>query len=82
MTPPINFEDIAQDEELSRQLKMLVLERISIMPENMRLAIGTTEISKKDIVQHIEAEDDLGKQMIEMELEYLRDLASGAIYQL
>jgi hypothetical protein len=71
MTTPLNLEDTIQDEALHQQLKALVLERMSVMPENMRLAIGTTEIAKEDIVRHVEAEDEVGKQM--MELEYLRD---------
>lgn len=76
------FKELLQDNELRQQLKALVLGRISVMPEDMRLAIGTTEITKTDIVKHVEDEDELGQEMIEMEIEYLRDLASGAIYQL
>lgn len=76
-----SIEDIISDTELGPQLKALVLERISVMPSTINIVIGTTEVDKQDIIGHVEAEDDIGKQMMEMELDYLRDLVSGAIYQ-
>lgn len=66
--------------ELQEQLKALVLERINVMPDSMRIAIGSTEVTKKDIIDHVAEGDEIGKQMIAMELEFLRALASGAIY--
>jgi hypothetical protein len=76
-----SIEDIISDAELGPQLKELVLERISVMPSTMRVVIGTTEVVKEDIINHVEAEDDIGKQMMEMELDYLRDQVSGVIYE-
>jgi hypothetical protein len=80
MNTTINVDGIIADDELAQQFKALVLERISVMPDTMRIVVGTTEVTKKDIIDHVESEDEVGKQMMEMELEYLRDLVSGAIY--
>jgi hypothetical protein len=76
-----SIEAIISDAELGPQLKELVLERISVMPSTMRIVIGTTEVVKEDIVNHVKDEDDIGKQMMEMELDYLRDQVSGVINQ-
>jgi hypothetical protein len=76
-----SLEAITSDAELGPQLKELVLERISVMPSTMRIVIGTTEVAKEDIIKHVKDEDDTGKQMMEMELDYLRDQVSGVIYQ-
>lgn len=74
------LNEISQDEELMEQLKKLVLERVGVMPDSLNLAIGGTELTKGDILEHVRQEDEIGRQFMEMELEFLRDSASGAIY--
>ncbi|MDP3965206.1 MAG: hypothetical protein Q8Q13_00195 [bacterium] len=73
-------QDNTFDDETKEQLKQLVLERINVMPETLRIAVGSLELTKQEVAKHVRAEDEVGKQMIEMELEFLRALASGAIY--
>ncbi len=75
-----SIESIVSDSELKEQLKALVLGRISVMPDTLRIAIGSMELGKEDIARHVENGDEIGNQMIEMELTFLRDLASGAVY--
>jgi hypothetical protein len=66
--------------ELKEQLKQLVLERIGVMPNTLSIAVGSEALNKQDMLRHVQDEDETGKQIIEMELSFLRDLASGAIY--
>ena len=75
------IEEIIADPELKEQLKKLVLERVNVMPDTMRMAIGSTELTKEDIMRHVREEDETGKQVMEIELGFLRDLASGAVYE-
>lgn len=72
--------EISQDADLKEQLKKLVLERVGAMPDSMNLAVGAAELSKSDLLEHIRQEDEIGRQFMEMDLEFLRDLASGAVY--
>jgi hypothetical protein len=74
------ISEISQDAELREQLKKLVLERVGAMPDSMNLAVGAAELTKDTLLEHIRQEDEIGKQFMEMDLEFLRDLASGAIY--
>ena len=74
------IQDNTFDDATKEQLKRLVLERINVMPETLRIAVGSLELTKQEVANHVRAEDEVGKQMIEMELEFLRALASGAIY--
>ena len=74
------IESIISDPELREQLKALVLGRISVMPDTLRIAIGSDELGKEDIARHVEEGDEIGTQMMEMELGFLQDLASGAVY--
>lgn len=73
-------EEINIDPEFKKQLKELVLERVKTMPDTLKMAIGPVELAKKELLEHVQNEDEVGKQIMELELEFLRDLASGAVY--
>lgn len=73
-------KEIETDPELREQLKKLVLARVQVMPDTLGISVGSNKLSREDLVKHVEQEDEVGKQMMEMELEFLRDLASGAVY--
>ena len=74
------LNEISRDAELMEQLKKLVLERVGAMPDSINLAVGSAEITKKKLLEHVQQEDEIGRQFIEMELEFMRDLGSGAVY--
>jgi hypothetical protein len=80
MSNVVTIDSIIADGELKGYLKELVLERISVMPSGMKIAIGDSEINSSQIAQHVESEDSIGIQMMEMELEYLRALSRGELY--
>jgi len=75
-----SIEEIISDPELNEQLKKLVLERVGTMPDSLGISIGSSELTKKDALKHVEQGDDVGRQIMEMELDFIRDLASGAVY--
>ena len=75
-----SVEDVLADAKLKQYLKELVIERINVMPNGMKIAIGDVEASSAEILNHVESEDEIGVQMMEMELEYLRALSTGGLY--
>ena len=75
-----SIDAIIADPELKSQLKELVLERINALPDSLHLAVGSSDFNKTDLMENIREESAVGKQVMEMELEFLRDLASGAVY--
>lgn len=68
------------NEEEKEQLKKIVLARLNVMPKDVSVTIGSENLTREELVKHVQSEDEVGKQMIEMELEFLKDMASGAIY--
>ena len=70
-----------QDPELKQQVQKLVLARVMVLPENMRLTVGSADFTRKELVKHVQQDDDVGRQITTMQVEFLQDLASGAIYQ-
>lgn len=67
-------------EEDIKKLKQIVLARLNVMPDDVSVSMGDRNVGKEELVQHVQSEDEIGKQMMEMDLEFLQDLASGAIY--
>ena len=74
------IDEVIADPELRKQLKAIVLERAMAMPASLRVAIGSDHISQKELVKHIQDEDEIGKQMMAMDLGFLQALTSGSIY--
>ena len=66
--------------EETKKLKEIVLARLNVMPEDVSVSVGDKNLGKEELVEHVQSEDEIGKQMMEMDLEFLQDLASGAIY--
>ena len=73
-------KEIEDNAELREQLKKLVLARTQAMPNSLGIVIGSDKITREEMVQHVQQEDEIGKQIMELQLEFLRDLATGAIY--
>lgn len=73
--------------KIEPEIKEIVLFRIksSKLPQNIRLSIG--ELSKepmtiRETIKHVEQEDEIGRKIIEMELNYLKALKKGLIPQI
>lgn len=58
----------------------LVIARLSTLPENRKISIGHYgEMSKEEIIRHIQQNDEIGKKFVEIELAYLKKLVQGVI---
>lgn len=70
-----------KDKELQEDIKKLVLARIKAASDDLSISIGSTEYTKGEILKSVEKGDEIGKEIIEIQMEYLRDMAAGTIYQ-
>lgn len=75
-----NYSQIP-DKETREDIRALVRERIKAASDELEISIGSKTYSKSDILRSLEKEDDLGWEIIEIQMEYLKDMAQGAIYQ-
>lgn len=63
-------------------IRQLVIARLKASASGLKISIGGEgTFSQEDLIKRVEAGDDIGQKVIEMQMEYLRDLASGKIYQ-
>jgi len=62
-------------------LKELVIARIEATSGNFKLMIGgREEMTKEDLIKNVREGSQVGKEIIEAQLEFLKDMASGKIY--
>ncbi len=65
---------------VDEEIKKLVITRLSTMPANMKLSIGSYGIfSKDELIDNVKKENEIGKLVIEMQLKYLKSFKKGII---
>ena len=68
--------------ENEQEIKELVIARLKTLPNNKDISIGSSgEFSKDELIETVENEDQLGKKLIEVEMNFLRTLKDGLYYE-
>lgn len=75
------FTQRADSSEIQEDIKKLVLARIMAASEDLRIAIGSTKYTKEEMIENVKAGNEAGKEIMQIQMEYLRDMAQGAIYE-
>lgn len=65
---------------LQQQIKDLVIARILTLPDDVSLSVGDEDLKREQLIEHVKKEDEIGKNIVDMQLEFIRDMASGALY--
>ncbi len=69
------------NKKITKQIKELVIARLEIMPNNMKVSIGSYgAFSKDDLKRHVEDEDEIGKKVVEVQMAFLRAIKEGKLY--
>ncbi|OGG14021.1 hypothetical protein A3D77_03445 [Candidatus Gottesmanbacteria bacterium RIFCSPHIGHO2_02_FULL_39_11] len=75
----LNLHDI--DPELLEEMKKIVVARIRTSSDDLAITIGDKNYNKEQILESVEKGDEIGLEIIDTQMEFLRDMASGRIYQ-
>lgn len=63
-------------------LKELVIARIEASSDNLKFMIGgDKEMTKVELINSVRAGNEIGKEIIDAQLEFLKDMAEGKIYK-
>jgi len=68
------------DKETQEDIRKLVMARIKAASDDLAISIGSKEYTKEEMLKSIETGSELGQEIIEIQMEYLKDIAQGAIY--
>lgn len=70
-----------EDQKKSEEIKKLVMARLDALPSNVKISVGSEgSFSKQELMIAIDNDTEIGKKMIQIELEYLRKLKEGLFY--
>ncbi|MBI4453454.1 hypothetical protein HY636_02315 [Candidatus Woesearchaeota archaeon] len=66
--------------KIPQEIKELVIIRLETLPSDKKISIGSFgEFSKEELVEHVKKDDEIGKKLVEVELEFLRALKEGIV---
>lgn len=68
------------DADLKKQLKEITMARIRTISRDAHISLGSEDYSSEELINHLEKNDEIGDELIQMNWQYLKDLASGTIY--
>lgn len=69
--------------KIPKEVKELILARIDVMPDNIKLSIGSYgSFSKDQLKENVEKETDVGHKIVEMQLDFLKAVSNGELYSL
>lgn len=69
------------DHNLSKSEKELILARLEVLSDDLFFSSGDDgkNISKSEMVEHVKNLDNIGKEYIETELNFLRSFKDGSL---
>jgi len=66
----------------NEEMKELVIARLKTMRGDKKLSIGSAgDFTRDELIELVEKGDEVGKKIIEVQMEYLRLLKEGIFYE-
>lgn len=75
----LNIHNI--DPELLEEMKKIVVARIRTSSDDLVITIGDIDLNKQQVLESVEKGDEIGLEIIDTQMEFLRDMASGRFYE-
>jgi hypothetical protein len=64
-----------------QDIKELVIARLQTLPEGKELSMGASgDFTKEALIEHVQAGDEIGQRIIDVEMTFLRALKDGIFY--
>ena len=64
----------------NEEIKKIVIARLETMSPDKKISIGSSgEFTRDEIIERVEKGDEIGKKMIQVEMEFLRALKKGIL---
>lgn len=63
------------------EIRNLVIERLKVLPSGKRISVRSDgSYSKDELVEHINKHDEVGKKIIQAQVEFLQSLKTGILF--
>lgn len=64
-----------QNKNISEEIKELVIARLEVLPKDTGISIGSSgEFTPDELIQRVKSGDEVGRKIIEVQLNYLKSL--------
>ena len=63
--------------KINKDMRLLAIERIKVMPKYLKLFFGDKKLDKRNMINEINRKTDLGNEIVEAHIDYLRSLKNG-----
>jgi len=69
-------------EEIAKEAKELVIARLLLLPSGKKISIGSYgNFTKEELIENINKGNEVGKKIIEIEMDFLKALKKGDLYE-
>ncbi len=69
-----------QENSIDKEIKQLVIERLKTIPRDKKLSIGGMgNFTVDELIKRVEKSDNVGQKVIEVQMEFLQSLKTGAL---
>lgn len=73
---------MSAERKIKKDIKELVKARLDMLSESVNISIGSDgSFNKNELMKHVDAEDEIGKKVIKADMEFLRALKKGRLYE-
>lgn len=63
------------------EIKEIIIARLEVLSPDKKISIGSSgEFSRDELIERVKKGDKIGEKIIQIELEFLRELKEGAIF--
>ena len=70
-----------KNSQVYEDIRKLVLARIKAMPKELKISIGSSDYTKDQILKSTEENNELGQQVMNVHMDFIRSMASGSLYE-
>ena len=68
--------------DTEKEIIDLVVARLQNLPSNKEISIGSSgEVTKDQLIDHVKNDDEVGKKMVAIEMDFLRSMKDGIFYE-
>ena len=68
--------------DTKKEIIDLVVARLQNIPSNKEISIGSSgEFTKDQLIDHVKKDDEVGKKMVAIEMDFLRSMKEGIFYE-
>ena len=70
------------EQEINQEIRELVVARLKTLPDDKEISVGSDgEFTKEELIEAVQKSEPLGQKMVEVEMNFLRALKEGALFE-